>query len=125
MPTEALFRDDAYVRECTARVLGVNERGGIVVDRTIFYASAGGQPGDKGVLEIDGGGTCPIATTVYDADKATIVHVPAEGAPRPMPGQAVRMMLDWDTRVRLMRMHTCLHLLCALVKFPVTGGQVG
>jgi misacylated tRNA(Ala) deacylase len=96
-----------------------------VLDRTVFYAAAGGQPGDKGMLEIDGGGSCPIATTVYDADKATIVHVPAESATRPAAGQAVRAVLDWDTRAKLMRMHTCLHLLCALVKFPVTGGQVG
>jgi misacylated tRNA(Ala) deacylase len=123
--TEQLYRTDAYLRDCTARVVAVNERGGIVLDRTVFYAAAGGQPGDKGMLEIDGGGSCPIATTVYDADKATIVHVPAEGATRPAAGQAVRAVLDWDMRAKLMRMHTCLHLLCALVKFPVTGGQVG
>ena len=106
-------------------MLAVNERGGIVLDRTVFYAAAGGQPGDKGALEIEGGGGCPIATTVYDADKTTIVHVPAEGAPCPAAGQSVRAVLDWDTRSKLMRMHTCLHLLCALVKFPVTGGQIG
>jgi misacylated tRNA(Ala) deacylase len=123
--TEQLYRTDAYLRDCTARVLAVNERGGIVLDRTVFYAAAGGQPGDKGALEIAGGGTCPIATTVYDADKATIVHVAAEGSPRPAPGQTVRAVLDWDTRTKLMRMHTALHLLCALVKFPVTGGQIG
>jgi len=122
--TEQLYRADAYLRDCTARVLTLNERGGIVLDRTVFYAAAGGQPGDRGVLELEGGG-CPIATTVYDADKVTIVHVPAEGASRPAPGQSVRAVLDWDTRSKLMRMHTCLHLLCALVKFPVTGGQVG
>ena len=122
--TEQLYRTDAYLRDCTARVLAVNERGGIVLDRTVFYAAAGGQPGDKGSLEIDGVGTCTIATTVYDADKTTIVHVPAEGAARPQPGQSVRAMLDWELRSRLMRMHTTLHLLCALVKFPVTGGQV-
>ena len=122
--TEQLYRTDAYLRDCTARVLAVNERGGIVLDRTVFYAAAGGQPGDKGTLEIDGGGPCPIATTVYDADKATIVHVAAEGSARPAPGQTVRAALDWDLRSRLMRMHTTLHLLCALVKFPVTGGQV-
>ena len=122
--TEQLYRTDAYLRDCTARVLAVNERGGIVLDRTVFYAAAGGQPGDKGSLEVDGGGTCPIATTVYDADKTTIVHVAADGSVRPAPGQSVRAVLDWDTRSKLMRMHTTLHLLCALVKFPVTGGQV-
>lgn len=123
--TEPLYRTDAYLRDCNARVLAVNERGGIVLDRTVFYAAAGGQAGDRGVIETDGGGTCSIATTVYDADKITIVHVPAEEVALPSAGQAVRAVLDWETRIKLMRMHTCLHLLCALVKFPVTGGQVG
>src|SRR5262245_13405887 len=122
--TEQLYRADAYLRDCTARVLAVNERGGIVLDRTVFYAAAGGQPGDKGTIEIDGGGPCPIATTVYDADKATIVHVAAEGVARPAPGASVRAVLDWEARHKLMRMHTTLHLMCALVKFPVTGGQI-
>jgi misacylated tRNA(Ala) deacylase len=121
--TEQLYRTDAYMRECTAQVLAINERGGIVLDRTVFYAAAGGQPGDKGVIETEGGG-CPIATTVYDANKATIIHVPAEGAVLPVPGQSVRVSLDWGFRAPLMRMHTCLHLICALVNFPVTGGQV-
>ena len=123
--TEQLYRTDAYLRDCTARVLAVNERGGIVLDRTVFYAAAGGQPGDKGTLELQGGASCPIATTVYDADKTSIVHVAPEGSAPPQLGQTVRAVLDWESRLRLMRMHTCLHLLCALVKFPVTGGQVG
>ncbi len=122
--TEQLYRADAYARDCAARVLAVNDLGGIVLDRTVFYASAGGQPGDTGRLEF-GGAVCPIAATVYDADKSTIVHVAAEGATRPKPGDAVRAMLDWDTRYKLMRMHTALHLMCSLVKFPVTGGQIG
>ncbi|KAB2912494.1 MAG: alanyl-tRNA editing protein [Hyphomicrobiaceae bacterium] len=123
--TEQLYRTDAYLRDCSARVLGLNERGGIILDRTVFYAAAGGQPGDQGALQLAGGGACPIATTVYDADKVTIVHVPAEGSVLPAAGQTVQAVLDWDARLRLMRMHTCLHLLCSLVKFPVTGGQVG
>jgi misacylated tRNA(Ala) deacylase len=122
--TEQLYRADAYLRECAARVVRVNERGGIVLDRTVLYAAAGGQPGDRGALEIEGG-VCPIATTVYDVDKHSIVHVPAEGVSAPAVGCEVHVRLDWDTRHKLMRMHTCLHLLCALVKFPVTGGQVG
>lgn len=123
--TEQLYRADAYQQEATAKVLAVNERGGIVLDRTPFYASAGGQPGDKGVIRF-AGGECPIATTVYDAaDKATIVHIASEGATRPAAGDAVTIALDWATRHRHMRMHTALHLLCSLVKFPVTGGQIG
>ena len=122
--TEQLYRTDAYLRESPAKVLAVNERGGIVLDRTPFYASAGGQPGDRGELRF-GGGTCPIATTVYDADKTTIVHIAAEGAALPAVGEPVTIALDWEQRHKHMRMHTALHLLCSLVAFPVTGGQIG
>ncbi len=122
--TETLFRSDAYARACDAKVLAINERGGIVLDRTICYASAGGQPGDAGTLSWNGG-NCPIATTVYDADKTTIVHVPAAGSAAPTIGTPVSLVLDWDNRHKLMRVHTALHLLCSLVKWPVTGGQIG
>lgn len=122
--TEQLYRSDAYIKSASAKVLAVNERGGIVLDKTPFYASAGGQPGDKGTITF-AGDTCPIATTVYDTDKTTIVHVAAEGASKPTAGETVEIALDWDTRYKHMRMHTALHLLCSLVKFPVTGGQIG
>ena len=122
--TTQLYRADAYLREAAATVLAVNERGGIVLDRTPCYAAAGGQSGDRGVIRF-GVSECPIATTVYDADKTTIVHVATDGAPRPAVGEAVMITLDWDQRHKLMRMHTGLHLLCSLVKFPVTGGQIG
>jgi misacylated tRNA(Ala) deacylase len=123
--TEQLFRTDAYLRHCLANVLAINERGGVVLDRTVFYPSAGGQPGDRGALETDGPICTEIATTVYDADRTTIVHVPAAGTRLPAAGQTLRAVLDWETRWRHMRMHTALHLLCSLVRFPVTGGQIG
>ncbi len=122
--TEQIYRTDAYQKATPATVLAVNERGGIVLDRTVFYAASGGQPGDRGTLTF-AGGACPIATTVYDGDKTTIVHVAAEGAARPSVGDTIEASLDWGLRHKHMRMHTALHLLCSLVRFPVTGGQIG
>ena len=122
--SSALFRDDAYRQSCEATVQAINERGGIVLDQTVFYAAGGGQPGDAGTMSFDGQ-TCAIATTVYDADRSTIVHVPAEGAAAPQPGTKVELELDWAQRHKFMRVHTALHLLCSIIKFPVTGGQIG
>lgn len=126
--TEAVFRDAPYDAQCDATVLDVNEMGGIVLDRTVFYPTGGGQPGDSGVLRTADGQTIRIATTVKgredDGGSDIIVHVPAEGQSAPSPGTVVAAEIDWDRRHRLMRVHTCLHLLSAVVPFPVTGGQV-
>jgi misacylated tRNA(Ala) deacylase len=84
-------------------VLAVNERGGIVLDRTVFYAAAGGQPGDKGSLEVDGGRHLPDRHDGLRRRQGTIVHVAADGSARPAPGQTVRAVLDWDARSKLMR----------------------
>ncbi|HJU18809.1 MAG TPA: alanyl-tRNA editing protein [Stellaceae bacterium] len=121
--TELLFRDDAYRRSCEARVIAA-EPGGIVLDRTVFYAAGGGQPGDTGVLRLEGGGAIAIVDTVKGADGDEVVHVPAPGAALPAPGAALTAEIDWERRYRLMRMHSCLHLLCSLVPGAVTGGQV-
>ena len=121
--TEDLFRNDAYRRECSARVIE-SDTEGIVLDRTVFYPTGGGQPGDRGELRFDGDVT-PIETTRYRRDDGEIVHVPAAGAELPEPGTEVEAEIDWALRHRHMRMHTCLHLLGAVLKFPVTGGQVG
>ncbi len=122
--SEALFQQDAYLKTCTATVLEVNERGGIVLDRTIFYSTGGGQPGDTGKMVLADGREITIATTVYGEDRTQIVHVPAEGSPLPQPGDKVSLNLHWERRYKLMRVHTALHLMCALVPFPVTGGQI-
>lgn len=126
MATDCLFRDDSYLKACEARVVGINERGGIVLDRTVFYATSGGQPGDSGAL-VANGATVPIATAVYtDAAKTEIAHVPADGVvPTLSVGDTVTVSIDWDKRYARMRMHTALHLLSAVLPYAVTGGSVG
>jgi misacylated tRNA(Ala) deacylase len=122
--TEALFRENAYQTETEATVLS-SEPGGIALDRTVFYAQGGGQSGDQGTLVLEDGTTAPIVNTVYDADRATILHVPAEGAALPRPGALVIARIDWDLRLKRMRAHTALHLLSVVAPYPVTGGSVG
>lgn len=120
--TEELFRDDSYQTSCDATVVETTERGAIVLDRTVFYYTGGGQPGDTGTLTWDGG-SLRIGTTIQ-AD-GEILHVPEEGQTLPPAGTPVKAEIDWDRRYRLMKMHTSMHLLCALVPCGVTGGQVG
>ncbi len=126
MPSDTipLFREDAYRRDCEAKIIGHSEQGGLILDRTVFYAASGGQPGDTGRLVVAGGAIVPIAATVYGEDKLEIVHVPASGQP-PRIGMPVLAEIAWERRHRHMRMHTALHLLCSLVPFPVTGGSIG
>ena len=122
--TEPLFRADAYLRETPATVLSADPRG-VVLDRTVFYAQGGGQPGDSGVLVSADGRETGIANAVYDADRKTILHVPAEGATLPSAGETVTARIDWERRHRRMRAHTALHLLSVALPYPVTGGSVG
>jgi misacylated tRNA(Ala) deacylase len=120
---EMIFRDDAYCRSCEATVLSAGPEG-IRLDRTVFYPMGGGQPGDTGVLRWTGG-EARIADTRKGEGHDEVVHVPAEGADLPEPGTKVEAEIDWERRHRLMRMHSCLHLLCAVVTGDVTGGAVG
>ena len=122
--TEPLFRADAYAREGRATVLEASP-GRVVLGATLFYPQGGGQPGDRGRLILSDDLGVEIADTVYDPDRKTIVHVAAEGAPLPAPGDEVTMRLDWETRLKRMRAHTALHLLSVALPYPVTGGSVG
>jgi misacylated tRNA(Ala) deacylase len=122
--TQTLFREDAYQAETEAVVLSSEPRG-IALDRTVFYAQGGGQAGDRGMLLLDDGTALPIVSTIYDADRATILHVPAEGAALPRPGARVIARIDWHLRYKRMRAHTALHLLSVVAPYPVTGGSVG
>ncbi len=121
--TVPLFRDDAYLWSCEARVVEAGPTG-IVLDRTVFYPTGGGQPGDRGVLRLENGGELAVLDT-HKGEGEAIVHVPAERATLPPPGSPVEARIDRERRLRLMRTHTALHLLCAAVAAPVTGGAVG
>ena len=122
--SELLFRDDAYLREAEAKVIEAAP-GRIVLDACLFYPQGGGQPGDRGELRLADGNTLPIVNTVYDSDRKTILHVPAEGARLPAAGERVTARLDWDLRYKRMRAHNALHLLSVVLPYPVTGGSVG
>jgi misacylated tRNA(Ala) deacylase len=120
---EQIFREDAYQKSCDATVIAADETG-IRLDRTVFYPTGGGQPGDQGVLRL-GGGEVAIVDTRKGETPDEVLHIPEAGAALPAVGTQVTAEIDWPRRHRLMRMHTCLHLLCAVVPGEVTGGQIG
>jgi misacylated tRNA(Ala) deacylase len=120
---ELVFRSNPYARSCTATVADASAAG-IVLDRTVFYPAGGGQPGDTGRLVLPDGSALPVLDTVKGAAADSICHVVPADAALPLPGTPVTAELDWERRHRHMRMHTCLHLLCASVAGGVTGGQI-
>jgi misacylated tRNA(Ala) deacylase len=127
MTTDCLFREDSYLKDCEATVVAVNPDGGIVLDRTVFYAASGGQPADRGMLTTSAGVDVAIANVAYtDPAKTVIAHFPNKGFPAAIEvGDKVRAAIDWPLRHARMRMHTALHLLSAVLPYPVTGGSVG
>ncbi len=118
-----LFLDNSYQTEFDAEVIAVDETG-IRLSQTAFYATSGGQPGDSGRLII-ANDTLPITIAKKGETPADIVHVVTEGCALPAIGTRVRGVIDWDTRHKHMRMHTLLHLVCALVEAQITGCQIG
>ena len=125
-PTDCLFREDSYLQECAAPVVGLTGAGGIVLDRTVFYAASGGQPADRGMLTTATGDAIPIVTRALPIPRkprsricrlTTGVHLKV--------GEPVHAAIDWGLRYARMRMHTALHLLSAVLPYPVTGGAVG
>ena len=122
--TEEIFRNDAYTISCEASVVDVDEDG-IELDRTVFYPMGGGQPGDTGVLRAVGSREVVIVDTIKSRVTGRHLHVLADGVPALVVGDAVTAKIDWGRRHKLMRMHSTLHLLCALIDSEITGAQVG
>ncbi len=118
--TKQLFREDSYLKECTASVTSTTENL-VRTDQTIFYPLGGGQPGDTGEMSWDGGRASIVDTRYVDGD---IAHVLEEGAALPPSGSEIQLKLDWDRRYRHMRMHTAMHLLGSILHYGVTGGNI-
>jgi misacylated tRNA(Ala) deacylase len=123
MVTEWLFRDDAYLREARARVVGVDARG-VELDRTLFYPQGGGQMGDSGVLTRENGDAIRVVDTRKGEGPESVLHLLANDAPRPEVGETLALAIDWERRYKLMRLHTALHVLSCVVVAPVTGGNI-
>lgn len=121
--TYPLFQDDAYLQSAAGVIVEVDDKGGIILDQTVFYPTGGGQPGDKGQLSI-GGSAIDIVSAV-NGQGGRIVLLPAANSVLPQIGDQVNQKLDWQQRYRFMRVHTALHLLSVVLPFPVTGGQIG
>ena len=120
--TEELFRENSYLKQCDAVVTGVVD-GQIVVDQTVFYPTGGGQPGDSGILKRADGREVRITTTTKDWDSGAIQHhVDSDSLPE--IGERVSLIIDWERRYQIMRLHSCMHMLCAVVPAPVTGGSI-
>ncbi len=121
--TLELFRTDANLQECSAQVNKVDARG-ICVDRTVFYPMGGGQPGDTGILIRSDGSEVAITDTRKDRETGDHLHILGPNAPIMTIGENIVLHLDWERRYRLMRMHSCMHVLCAVIDAPVTGGSI-
>ncbi|MEN5068015.1 alanyl-tRNA editing protein [Achromobacter aegrifaciens] len=120
--TRKRFDEDPYLDRCEATVIAVSPEG-VELDETVCYARSGGQAGDSGTLTLADGRALTLADTVYAEDRKRILHV-LEGDIAPQMGERVSVAIDWPRRHRLMRLHTCLHLLGSLVPAPVTGCNI-
>ncbi len=129
-PTQAEFLEDSYRRSCEAEVISINEQGDIILDRTVFYATSGGQPGDSGWLEFNDGSTIEILTAIKDKVSGGIALVPSENdmekaGQLAAPGTKLTCHINWEKRYKLMQMHTACHLLSVICPYPITSANVG
>ena len=120
--TKELFREDGYLKQCSASISAILDDK-VIVDQTVFYPLGGGQPGDSGTLLREDGSALNITDTFKDRDTGQIMHQ-VEGSTLPQVGEQVTLKVDWDRRYQIMRLHSCMHMLCAVIPAPVTGGSI-
>ncbi len=122
--TEELFRADGYLKNCSAVVTELSGNG-FVVDKTVFYPMGGGQPGDSGTFSVSGQSAVEIVDCYVDRESGKHLHIVNDDTVLPKVGDTVELEINWRRRHRLMRVHSCLHMLCAAIPEPVTGGSIG
>ena len=120
--TVPLFLNDSYLKSSSGTVVEIGEDKSIVLDKSIFYPTSGGQPGDKGILQF-GNSRCEIVTT-RKGENGKILLVPLNHDYLPKIGDTVKQSIDWKTRYNHMRVHSALHLLSVVIPLPVTGGSI-
>ena len=120
--TIPLYLEDSYLKTCSGSVVEIGEDKSIVLDKSIFYPTSGGQPGDKGFLQFSSG-SCEIVTT-RKGENGKIILVPLNHDYLPKLGETVEQSIDWETRYNHMRVHSALHLLSVVIPLPVTGGSI-
>ncbi len=120
--TQELFREDSYLKQCAASVTGIQD-GHIIVDKTVFYPLGGGQPGDSGIMLRPDNSEIKIINTIKDRESGEILHQ-IEGDILPEIGEHLTLKIDWERRYQIMRLHSCMHMLCAVIPEPVTGGSI-
>ena len=124
MNTEQLYKKDAYLSSMEANVLAV-DCNKILLDRTVFYPTGGGQPGDTGHLTLEGGASLRVINTRSDrSNRGLIWHEVSPNEVEIKSCFAVKGSLDWDRRYELMKMHTCLHVLSSIIEAPITGCSI-
>ena len=128
--THPEFLNDAYMRSCDAKIVAITDQGGIILDRTNFYATSGGQPGDSGYIELADGNKITIHTAIKDKASGGICLMPTENENSShlssiLVGDNLTCHIDWARRHKLMQMHTACHLLSVVCPFPITSANVG
>lgn len=120
--TRELFREDGYLKQCIASVV-TQKKNKVAFNQTVFYPMGGGQPGDTGRLLRQNGDAVEVLDTVKDRDSGQIWHILEEGVELES-GETLSLEIDWERRHKIMRLHSCMHMLCAIIPVPVTGGSI-
>ena len=117
-----LFEENSYKKEFESKIINLDkENNSIELENTTFYGKGGGQPGDTGKLFTKKGNLEVVETLKKEG---ALLHK-VSTVNNLQIGELVKGKIDWENRYRYMKMHTALHLLCAVVSMGVTGGQIG